>query len=252
MSDPDFIDRLLSDLDGLDAEIARDESRIAAKRRLRDELRATVDRYKAVMIAPSTVPASSPKPHGNGEDEINLFGRPIPDAARVVLSEIADWGDYAEVARIALSRGYRSHKSGGDPEKVTRSFYETMRRDPSIFEQHSNEKRRFRLRTGHHTGLNARPVREIPKKSSPVIDTEKYRDVDFSSLGRQDEGVKFIAEREGGRIRINDIIAAYRAAGYKNEVDDPHLYNALHSALRRSSLFQRTGEGMWELVRDGE
>ena len=64
----------------------------------------------------------------------DLFGKSIREAARIVLGEI-DSAEYGEIARLALARGYRSHKSGDDGEKITRSFYETMRRNPSDFVQ---------------------------------------------------------------------------------------------------------------------
>ena len=64
----------------------------------------------------------------------DLFRKTIRESARCVLQEIGR-GEYGEIARIALEWGYRSHKSGDNLEKITRSFYETMRRNPSEFLQ---------------------------------------------------------------------------------------------------------------------
>jgi len=94
----------------------------------------------------------------------DLAGKTIREAARLILAEVES-GEYGEIARMALARGYRSHKSGDDAEKITRSFYETMRRNPADFDQSGPS---FRLRTPR--AEDAENYRPEPDDASPNMD----------------------------------------------------------------------------------
>jgi hypothetical protein len=129
----EVIARIAARIDDIEAEIGRDEVRLAAKRELLAGLREAIRRHG---------------PGDTAEAPGDLSGMPIRDAAGVILAELREGAGYADVARLALARGYRSPKSGADIGKIAHSFYETMRRHPALFERDARDGGRFRLVAG--------------------------------------------------------------------------------------------------------
>jgi hypothetical protein len=78
-----------------------------------------------------------PEPTQKSQD---LKEKTIPEAAKVILSERGNAiTHFADVAKAAISRGYKG-KKGSNAAKITKSFAQTLRRESKIFEAHGQGK----------------------------------------------------------------------------------------------------------------
>lgn len=246
------IDRLLAEIGNLESEIARDEERIMARRRLIGELRETIKRYEAAIgdtpaiAGRMTSPANGPIYPRHGEtpnDSGELFGKSIVEAAQVVLGDVGGFKDYHEVAQMALERGYRSPKSGDDTDKVTRSFYEIMRKKTDVFEQHPTFRRRFCLKTERRA---TERLRMSGPEKLPVVGRKTGSD----QRPRHELIREILADAGEEGMHISKIIDLLREKGDGVGVEQHAQWRNVDSTLRRGEekgRFRKVGPATWTL-----